>query len=89
MDYQSVAKPEWVEEAEKQDPETEFWQFEFSRPETKAKNKIRCILPRQLVPLLEEYLQQYRGTLIQGSDPGTLFLNGVGQPLSTTQLCLC
>jgi integrase len=87
MDYQSIAKPEWVEEAEGQDPETEFWQFDFSRHETKTKNKMRCILPRQLVPLLEEYIEQHREALVKGSDPGTLFLNEAGKPLSTIQLC--
>lgn len=63
-----------------------FWQFEFSRKETKTKNALRCVLPLRLVALLEEYLRDHRSNLLEGKDPGTLFLNNAGKPLLAIQV---
>jgi integrase len=82
----SIEKYPWVEKAEREDPEAVFWQFEFSRKETKTGNAIRCVLPLRLVALLEEYLHEHRGNLIQGKDPGTLFVNNAGRRLLPIQV---
>jgi hypothetical protein len=49
-----VAKPKWVEEALEKNPKQCFWQFYFREDETKIGQKVRVILPRRLIPLLEE-----------------------------------
>jgi hypothetical protein len=48
------------------------------------KHEVRAILPHRLVPLLEDYLQHHRPILLRGPDPGTLFLNRDGLPLTTS-----
>jgi integrase len=78
----SVSKTEWVEEALKVNPEAEFWQFKFSAEETKAKNEVHALVPRPLIPLLEEYLD-HRKHLLGGADSNTLFLNGEGTMMNT------
>jgi integrase len=55
-----------------------FWQIFFREDETKMGQKVRGILPRRLIPLLEEYLAVHRPRLIHQKDPGTLFLNEDG-----------
>ena len=83
----SIAKPQWVEEALRMNPHEPLWQFRFGRPETKAGHEVHALLPRQLVALLEEYLSHHRSVLLQGrTDPGTLFLNRDGTPLTTHEL---
>jgi hypothetical protein len=73
-----VAKPKWVEEALAKDPKKSFWQFYFREDETKIGQKVRGILPRRLIPLLEEYLADHRPRLVAKEDPGTLFVNEDG-----------
>jgi hypothetical protein len=73
-----VAKPKWVEEALESNPKREFWQFYFREDETKIGQKVRGILPRRLIPLLEEYLADHRPRLVSKEDPGTLFVNEDG-----------
>ena len=73
-----VAKPKWVEEALECDPKKAFWQFYFREDETKTGQKVRGILPRRLIPLLEEYLTVHRPRLVAKEDPGTLFVNADG-----------
>jgi hypothetical protein len=73
-----VAKPKWVEEALASDPNKAFWQFYFREDETKVGQTVRGILPRRLIPLLEEYLADHRPRLVAKEDPGTLFVNEDG-----------
>lgn len=74
----AVAKPKWVEEALKINPHKKFWQFHFGPDETKNGHQVHAILPKQLVGPLEDYLTVYRPLLVNGNDPGTLFLNNRG-----------
>lgn len=58
-----------------------FWQFHFREGETKT-GEVGGILPRRLIPLLEEYLREHRPHLVAKPDPGFLFLNRDGLALS-------
>src|SRR5579864_2691420 len=78
--WDAVAKPKWVQEELRSNPRTKFWQYHFREDETKNGREVRSILPRRLVSLLEEYLEQARPFLLSGTDPGTLFLNEDGAP---------
>jgi len=78
----TIAKPEWVEEALKAKPHEKFWQFYFRPEETKTGHSVHATLPKQLVPILEEYLQFHRSVLVGASDPGVLFVSAFR---STTQ----
>jgi integrase len=80
--FSEITRPRWVLEQEKRNPSAEFWQFQFSAEETKTGIAVHALLPRQLVGCLEEYLTKYRHLLLNGNDPGTLFVNGDGNPLS-------
>jgi integrase len=82
-----VMKAQWVREAELADPETKFWQFRFSKKETKTGNTIHCVLPSQLVSLLEEYMNKFRPHLVEDGDPETLFVNRDGREFSSRQMC--
>ena len=73
-----IAKPKWVIEALAKNANQAFWQIFFREDETKMGQKVRGILPRRLIPLLEEYLAVHRPRLIHQKDPGTLFLNEDG-----------
>ena len=83
-----VAKPEWVVRALQDGSQQQFWQFWFREDEAKIGRQVRGILPRSLVPLLEEYLRDHRPELVR-SGTTTLFLNRDGGPLdhqTTTEL---
>ena len=74
--------PAWAIEEQQQNPKAEFWQFHFSEDETKTGCEVHALLPRQVIPLLEEYMSAFRADLIAGVDPGTLFLNEIGSPMA-------
>ena len=74
--------PRWARERMKLNPDERFWQYCFREQETKTGHAVHSVLPRRLVPLLEEYLQHHRPILLVGADPGTLFLNREGRPLN-------
>jgi hypothetical protein len=78
----TIAKPRWVEERMRSDRNEEFWQFFFRSEETKTGQQIHSLLPKQLIPILDEYLSNYRPRLVKGIDPHTLFLNDSGRPIS-------
>jgi len=78
----SLARPNWVEDALRTNPQETFWQYHFEPEGTKGKRGVHAIFPRVLVPLLEEYLQIHRPLLVRGNDPGTLFLSCVGKQLA-------
>jgi integrase len=82
-DIGTVELPRWATEARQKDPKVELWQFHFTEGETKTGCEIHAIVPHQLIPLLEEYLTDYRPYLCGVSDPGTLFLNGIGAPMNS------
>lgn len=77
-----VDRPVWVVDAERENPEAEFWQFHFIGEETKGRREVHCILPRQLIEPLEDFLHDQRSRLLRGNDPGTLFVSDIGTPLS-------
>ena len=79
----TVAKPRWVDDAVRKDPREAFWQFFFRAEETKTAHQVHAVIPRQLISVLEEYLERYRPLLVNGKDPQTVFLNDFGQPLSS------
>lgn len=83
----TIARPEWVQEALKKNPKEEFWQICFRREETKAGCQVDAILPKQLVPLLEEYLKVHRPVLVCNGEPGTLFVNDQGRPYGNNSFC--
>jgi integrase len=80
--FSEIDKPKWVQEEERRNSTAEFWQFHFDADETKMKIEVDALLPRQLIGPLEEFLQKFRGRLIHGVDPGTLFVNQAGKPLT-------
>jgi integrase len=77
----SIELPSWVQDRIRVNPNEEFWQFDFREHETKNGERVRAIVPRQLVPMLEEYLAQHRPALLNGHDPGTLFVTRGGKAL--------
>jgi hypothetical protein len=82
-EFSTIAKPDWVEDALNQNPNETFWQFLFRPAETKTGHRVHSLLPKQLISVLEEYLQQYRPLLVNGEDPQTLFLNEAGHSMSS------
>jgi integrase len=83
--FSELDRPDWVWQEEQKNPAAEFWQFRFSKEETKTGIPVHALLPRQLISLLEEYLRVFRPDLVSDSDPGTLFLNEAGKPLTRRQ----
>jgi integrase len=81
-----MAKPRWIEERLRVNPDEKFWQFHFREDETKTGYPVRAFLPRQLIPLLEEYLDHHRAQLVRNTDPLTLFLNWDGQSFKPKQM---
>jgi hypothetical protein len=84
--FSDIDKPNWVKEQEQNNPEAEFWQFSFSPEETKTGIDVHALLPRQLIGLLEEYLEQFRPRLLNGTNTTTLFVNRSGKPMSAAQV---
>jgi hypothetical protein len=66
----------------KLNPDAHFWQYSFREQETKTGHAVHSVLPRRLTDLLEAYLQYHPPVLLVGSDPGTLFVNLHGRPLT-------
>ena len=81
-----ITIPAWVREKLKSNAQEQFWQFYFAEDETKAGRIVHSILPHTLVSLLEEYLSKWRPLLVRNTDPGTLFLNREGGPLTSEEL---
>jgi hypothetical protein len=82
----TIDMPQWALDERKKNPNAEFWQFHFTAEETKTGCTVDALVPRQLIAPLEEYLDKYRDHLLRGSDPGTLFLNQYGKPMSLNQV---
>ena len=84
--FRGINKPAWVTKEEQKSPATEFWQFKFCAEETKTGNPVEALWPKRLIEPVEEYLAEFRPYLVQGDDPGTLFLNQAGTPLTAQQM---
>jgi hypothetical protein len=81
-----IALPRSAVEALERDPHQKIWQFYFRAEETKAGRAVQAVVPKQLVPLLEEYVDVYRPILVGNNDPRTLFVNDHGRPFETSAL---
>jgi hypothetical protein len=84
--FSDIDKPDWVKQDERNNPGAEFWQFSFSPDETKTGIDVHALLPRQLIGLLEEYMEEFRPHLLRGANAVTLFVNRAGRPMSDTQV---
>jgi integrase len=84
--FSDIDKHEWVIDEEQRNPNAEFWQVRFSPAETKMKNGVHTILPRQLVEPLEEYLHDCRPQLLCGDDPDTLFVSHAATAIDRNQM---
>ena len=82
----TIARPQWVEEAIRANPNETFWQFYFRPEETKTGNRVRGVLPRKLIGPLETYLDRFRPILVNGNDPHTLFVNSQGNRFNSVSL---
>lgn len=80
--FSELDKPSWVLEEEARNQNTEFWQIRFAPKETKTGIAVNVLLPRQLIGPLEQYLAEYRPLLLAGRNTESLFVNGIGRPLS-------
>jgi hypothetical protein len=81
-----IALPRSAAQALERDPHQKIWAFYFRPEQTKAGRAVQAVVPKQLVPLLEEYVDLYRPILVGNSDPGTLFVNDHGRPFETSAL---
>jgi integrase len=82
----TLDKPTWIAEAEVANPASEFWQISFSPSGTKTHIPVDLLLPRHLVQPLEEYLAEYRPLMLNGKDPGTLFVTARGKRMRSDQV---
>lgn len=81
-----IANRRPIKEASRISPQLKFWQIRFRPEETKTGRPVRFLAPSQLTTLLEEYIDHHRPLLFKGKDPGTLFLNSSGRPLTSYSL---
>jgi integrase len=86
--FATVAKPDWVKQALRVNPHEKFWMFYFRGHETKSGREVRSLLPEQLIAPLEEYLRDYRPTLLGDNHEACspLFPNSRGKPIATPAL---
>jgi hypothetical protein len=84
--FSDLDKPAWVTQEEEKNPAAEFWQFHFSADETKTGHEVHALLPRQLVGILEGYIEVFRPNLLRGVDPKTLLVGPKGKALCASQM---
>jgi integrase len=82
----TCARADWVLAALAADPHAKFWQVQFDDSETKAHKEIEMILPQDVSALLDEWVEVHRPLLVQGADPGTLFLNSKGRAMTQSRM---
>jgi integrase len=82
----AMARPRSVEAAVRTDPNAKCWRVFFGSEETKTRHVVRCFVPSQLTPLLEDYVANHRPQLVGNVDPGTLFVNDHGRPFNAQSL---
>ncbi|WP_169305944.1 MULTISPECIES: hypothetical protein [Acidobacterium] len=75
--------PMWAKEQLIEDPDAEFWQFSYEDLQGELH---RGLVLRQIVPVLECYVNECRPMLLNPEHPKLLFFNQVGQPLSSSSL---
>ncbi|WP_348265282.1 hypothetical protein P8935_12215 [Telmatobacter sp. DSM 110680] len=80
--FSLIDKPGWATEEEARNPDAEFWQFRFSKEETKTGVFVHALVPRPLIGRLQEYLTEYRPSILNGGECDTLFVSSVGTPMS-------
>lgn len=78
----------WASELLKENRELHLWQYRFTSKELPRRGAIHGVVHNFLLPLLEVYLDHYRDKLLKEgkSDPGTLFFNRFGNPLTENAL---
>jgi hypothetical protein len=79
---------DWVDDLQKNAPQTLVWMVNFTAEETKAGRPVRAILPRPLSTKLDKFveLNSYRDTLLAGNKSGYLLVNQWGNRMSAQQL---
>jgi integrase len=82
----TCAQPDWFKTALVKNPHEKVWQVQFDASETKAGKEIELILPQDIAALLDEWVQVHRPLLVQGADPGTLFLNTKGRAMTQSRM---
>ena len=82
----TIARPAWVSEALRANPQERFWQFRFRPQETKNGKSVHAVLPRQLIEPLETYVNRARSTLVVTDHHYRLFVNDHGRPFDPTRL---
>jgi integrase len=82
---QVMKLPEWAAEELADNPHAEFWQVYFREHETKIGRAVRGVLDRNLVKLLEEYIEHHRPLLLDGADSANLFVNCGGNEIGKGQ----
>jgi len=58
----------------------------FTPNGTKTRIAVDLFVPRALIQPLEEYLELYRPLLVNGNDPGALFLTPRSKPMRSDQV---
>jgi integrase len=88
--FDTCAKPPWVKEKLRENPHATFWQALFREDEhkmgPKLRNQIHLIIPRELVPLLEDYIQNHRPVLAKDPRVKNLFVSVHGEPLGIERM---
>jgi integrase len=77
-EFSYIDKPDWASQEEARNVDAKFWQVKFSRSETKTGVSVHSLVPRQLITLLEAYLQAHRPHLLKGAACETLFISPEG-----------
>ena len=75
--------PPWAKVVLSENPNAEFWQFRYESPRGQLH---RGLILRDIVPLLELYLETYRPLLVDPAYAAHLFCNRSGRPLSCALL---
>jgi integrase len=79
--YSYIDKPLWAHKEEARNPDAEFWQFKFSREETKTGVAVHSLVPRSLISQLEEYLSEYRPLLLKDRKCDSLLISPDGDEM--------
>jgi integrase len=82
----TLRKPDWVLERLKANPDEQFYQLYFREHETKNNQVLYCILPKDPIGLLEDYLEHFRPILCKRADSGMLFPSRSGRRLDPSSL---
>jgi hypothetical protein len=83
-----LAKPDWVLRELELNPQAEFWQCKFAAHETKVGKPVHLLLPRPLIPLLEQYLSSHHGKLTNDEPSDFLFPTKSGTMLTRARMTI-